>query len=312
MQAANALFPSCAMVEDSGYLTTLYRCSHGELMSFPRLSLALLALCACATSPKVIEPARLTSRETADSSPLNRKALLRRILPENVRVFVFEGSEARRSASGVVIGSEATTEGAFSYVLTNAHVVDPTGLDHPRLVVYVDRDAETLDYQAEPVAVGNVPDLDLALVKIRGVSLAPAQLADDSELEPGEDVMVVAAPYGKALSISGGMVSQVEWDRRTRVPAMLKTDAAIGYGASGGGVYSVSSGKLLAIVEGYRTARVGFAVAEQSYSFDVPMPGETFAAPSAKVRALLEKNGFGRFLNSPRASGKDTSRAALR
>ena len=281
-------------------------------MTLPRLSFILLAVCSCATAPKSVEPTPLTARETAQSARLDRKALLRRILPENVRVLVFEGGEARRSASGVVIGSEVTAEGAVSYVLTNAHVVDPTGLDHPRLVIYVDRDAEAFDYPAEPVAVGNVPDLDLALVKIRGVSLAPAQLAEDSELEPGEDVMVVAAPYGKALSISGGMVSQVEWDRHRRVPAMLKTDAAIGYGASGGGVYSVSSGKLLAIVEGYRTARVGFAVAEQSYSFDVPMPGETFAAPSAKVRALLEKNGFARFLNSPGASGKESTRAALR
>jgi serine protease Do len=77
---------------------------------------------------------------------------------------------------------------------------------------------------------------------------------------------------------------------------MLKTDAAIGYGASGGGIYSRVTGKLLAIVEGYRTAKVGFAVAEQTYSFDVPMPGETFGAPSAKVRTFLSAHGFERFL----------------
>lgn len=303
------------MVEDSSRFPPLgCRRFDGELMTFlPRLSLALLALSSCATAPKAVDaPAPTASRGALRSGPLTRKALLRRILPENVRVFVYEGSEARRTASGVVIGSEVTAEGSFSYVLTNAHVVDSAGFDHPRLVVYVDRDAETFDYQGQPVAVGKVPDLDLALVKIRGVSLAPAQLAEDSELEPGEEVMVVAAPYGKALSISGGMVSQVEWDRRSRVPAMLKTDAPIGYGASGGGVYSISSGKLLAIVEGYRTARVGFAVAEQSYSFDVPMPGETFAAPSSKVRTLLEKNGFSRFLNASATSTEDASRAALR
>ena len=44
---------------------------------------------------------------------------------------------------------------------------------------------------------------------------------------------------------------------------MVKTDAPIGYGASGGGIFSLETGKLLAIVEGYRTAKVGFAVAEQ-------------------------------------------------
>jgi hypothetical protein len=57
---------------------------------------------------------------------------------------------------------------------------------------------------------------------------------------------------------------------------------------------------------------VGFAVAEQSYSFDVPMPGETFAAPSAKVRAFLEKSGFGRFVAAPASPAVEASRAALR
>ncbi len=280
----------------------------------PCASLFVFVLCSCATTERVVEPSKQFSGRASGqgSESTNRKLLLRRILPQNVRVFVFEGGEARRSASGVVIGAEVTPDGACSYVLTNAHVVDPTGIERPRLIIYVDRDADTLDYEAEPVAMGKVPELDLALVKIRGVSLAPAQLAEDSELEAGEDVMVVAAPYGKALSISGGMVSQVEWDRKSRVPAMLKTDAAIGYGASGGGVYSASSGRLLAIVEGYRTARVGFAVAEQSYSFDVPMPGETFAAPSSKVRALLEDHGFGRFLSAHGTSALDSTRAASR
>ena len=267
----------------------------------------LLVACACAAVPKPSpQPAM-----TALPSPSDRKSILKRILPQNVRLLVFAGGEARRSASGVVIGSEATADGSFSYVLTSAHAVEPDGLEDPRMVVYVDRDGDSFDYPARPVAIGNVPELDLALIKIRGVCLAPAQLAADSELEPGEDVVVVAAPYGKSLSISGGLVSQVEWDRKSRLPAMLKTDAPIGYGASGGGVYSASSGRLLAIVEGYRTARVGFAVAEQTYSFDVPMPGETFAAPSAKVRAFLENNGFARFVATGAAPSEATS-AALR
>ncbi len=272
--------------------------------------LLLLMAGACATvSPPPVAPApsALAHPEGSD-----RKSILRRILPQNVRLFVFDGTEARRSASGVVIGSEATPDGAFSYVLTSAHAVEHDGAQEPRMVVYVDRGGDSFDYTARSVAVGKVPDLDLALVKVRGVSLAPAQLAEDSELEAGEDVVVVAAPYGKSLSVSGGMISYVEWDRKSGAPAMLKTDAAIGYGASGGGVYSASSGRLLAIVEGYRTARVGFAVAEQSYSFDVPMPGETFAAPTAKVRNFLESSGFGRFVARPGAQASEGTHAALR
>ncbi|HEY0093356.1 MAG TPA: serine protease, partial [Archangium sp.] len=169
-------------------------------------------------------------------------------------------------------------------------------LEHPGLVVIVDERADSTEYRAEVVALGAVPDMDLALVKVPGLPRTPARLATDAELEMGEDVVVAASPFGRALSLSGGMVSQIEWDKESKRPRMVKTDAPIGYGASGGGIFSLESGKLLAIVEGYRTAKVGFSVAEQDFSFDVPMPGETFAAPGAKVRQFLAQRGFSRLL----------------
>jgi len=49
---------------------------------------------------------------------------------------------------------------------------------------------------------------------------------------------------------------------------------------------------------------VGFAVAEQNFSFDVPMPGETFAAPISKVRHFLRQQGFARLLG---AEGSQTA-----
>jgi S1-C subfamily serine protease len=269
----------------------------------PWLGLAVLAGCAVApaTSRSELDGKVKPVQVVPAVAMPTRKSVVRQVLPQNVRVVVFEGSTAKRTASGVVIAAEATPRGAYSYVLTNAHVVDPTGLSKPVLTVLVDQNGETVDYQAEPLAIGKVPEMDLALVKVRGVMLKAVALAADDELEPGEDVLVVAAPYGKALSVSGGLISQVEWDRKGNVPRMVKTDAPIGYGASGGGVFSRTTGKLLAIVEGYRTAKVGFAVAEQAYSFDVPMPGETFAAPTAKVRSFLETNGFRHLVDAPSA-----------
>ena len=155
----------------------------------------------------------------------------------------------------------------------------------------------------EVVATGQVPEMDLALLRVPGRELTPAELAADAELELGEDVVVAACPFGKSLSLSGGMLSQVEWDHETKCPKMVKTDAPIGYGASGGGIFSLETGKLLAIVEGYRTAKVGFAVADKDYSFDVPMPGETFAAPTSKVRKFLESKGYSRLLVRPSEGG---------
>jgi hypothetical protein len=173
------------------------------------------------------------------------------------------------------------------------------------LVVLVDAPTgEPRQFAARVVAEGEVPDADLAVLEIRGVALPPARLASDPELAMGEDVFVVAAPYGRALSVSAGLLSQIDFAGGTseRVPAMIKTDAAIGYGASGGGIYSAASGRLLGIVEGYRTAKVTVPNAESSYSFDVPMPGETFAAPTTKIRAFLEKNGLQKLLDPPTAT----------
>ncbi|MFY0568015.1 S1C family serine protease [Archangium lansingense] len=288
---------------------------------------ALFAMLSCAAAPTPQPVSETSGTGGAGSSPvviqqvgaltprLTRKEQVKRILPHNVRLSILEDGKARRTASGVVIGNEQTPEGLVSYVITNAHAVEMDDLKEPHLVAIVDERADSTEYKAHVVATGVVPDMDLALLKVPGLPLRPAQLAMDSELELGDDVVVAASPFGRALSLSGGMVSQVEWDKETKLPRMVKTDAAIGYGASGGGIFSLESGKLLAIVEGYRTAKVGFAVAEQNFSFDVPMPGETFAAPSSKVRLFLEQKGFARLLgNSTTATnpGTSTSQTASR
>jgi hypothetical protein len=81
----------------------------------------------------------------------------------------------------------------------------------------------------------------------------------------------------------------------SRAQRSMKTDAPIGYGASGGGVFEVPGGKLVGLVEGYRTAKVNFGgISHDDFSFDVPMPGETFLAPPAKIRGFLLRSGIGR------------------
>jgi hypothetical protein len=57
-------------------------------------------------------------------------------------------------------------------------------------------------------------------------------------------------------------------------------------------VFDVPRGRLIGLVEGYRTARVEFGKDADQYAFDVPMPGETFVAPAAKIRRFLADNGL--------------------
>jgi serine protease Do len=273
-------------------------------------STLLLATCATAAAPQA-QPAQAGTEAAAPARPARRE-VVRRILPHNVRVLTRVDGQVKRSASGVVIASEEGPDGRASYVVTNAHAVTREGAPGAALVVVVDGPrGEESEYPAEVLAEGEVPELDLALVRLRGVALPPARLAAVDELEVGEEVVVAAAPYGRRLSLSGGMVSQVDWDRATGAPRLLKTDAAIGYGSSGGGIFSRTSGHLLAVVEGYRTARVGFAVQEQQYSFDVPMPGETFAAPANKVRGFLRSRGFGQLLERAEAAAERAAPSAL-
>ena len=244
-----------------------------------------------------------TQAVRAASAPApTRHQVIQGVLSHSVRLRIYDGTEEQKTGSGVVIASEP----GASYVVTNAHVVQSEGYQHRRVVVLVDHGRTTQRYEGQVLAEGRVPDLDLALVKVP-VKLSPAPIAGEGDVDLGDSVVVAGAPYGKGLSLSGGMVSSVEYDEKHHEPDRLKTDAPIGYGASGGGVYSLSSGKLLAIIEGYRTAKVDFAVMKQDYSFDVPMPGETFASPIPKLRRFLEQKGFGSLLPADTTEARATT-----
>lgn len=257
------------------------------------LSALVCGLTACGVTGRT-PSAVLTSVQKA---PGNRRSTIRSVLPLNVRVVVMAAGTGVRSASGVVVGNATTPEGALSYVITNAHVVSTRANEDLRFMVLIDLPTGTRELGAKVVAQGSVPDTDLAVLAVPGIALDPAVLAADDDLSIGDDVVIIAAPYGRSLSVSGGIISQVDFDKE-RLPTMIKTDAAIGYGASGGGLFGVESGKLVGIVEGYRTAKVSIPLAQDTYSFDVPMPGETFAAPAAKIRRFLVDKGLAHLADS--------------
>lgn len=244
---------------------------------------------ALASAPSVAAPV---------DPPPSRRAVVKHALAQAVRVVVYDGTSARRTASGVAIATEIKAGEPTTYIITNAHVADTKGWTKPRYGILSGEGPSALERKATLTAVGKAPEMDLAILEVAGVKLPCAQLAPDEELELGDDVVAVAAPYGKALSVAGGLLSHVEWDPDSRRAEKIKTDAAIGYGASGGGLYSVETGKLVAIIEGYRTAKINFAVGDQPYSFDVPMPGETFCAPPGKIRRFLANNGLSRLVSA--------------
>jgi serine protease Do len=249
--------------------------------------------------------AGLAPRTSAQPRGSNqRSATVQKVFPSAVRLQIAAGGDVVRSASGVAFARDD----AHTYVLTNAHVVEPgKGWKSPVELRVLPSGGKTA-VAARVVAAGRVPDWDVAVVEVDATDLPITPLAGDDALELGDDLVVIGAPFGKGLSVAAGIVSQVEYEHAegagARQPKALKTDAAIGYGSSGGGVFDVPSGRLVGLVEGYRTARVAFGKAEESYAFDVPMPGETFVAPAAKIRRFLAERGLGRLAPITTASAE--------
>jgi serine protease Do len=240
-----------------------------------------------------------------------RSATVQKVFPSAVRLQIASAGEVVRSASGVAFARD----GNRTYVLTNAHVVERgnTWKDPVELRVLVSGHKDP--FPGRVVARGHVPENDVAVVEVLGSDVPVTPIASDDELELGDDLVVIGAPFGKGLSVAAGIVSQVEYDfaengALPRLPKALKTDAAIGYGSSGGGVFDVPGGRLVGLVEGYRTARVAFGKESENYAFDVPMPGETFVAPAAKLRRFLADNGLGKLAPGSTASAAIAPTAA--
>jgi S1-C subfamily serine protease len=232
----------------------------------------------------------------------DRSKIVHKALRQSVRVEVLVQGQVQRAASGVVVA----VEGKTSWVLTNQHVVQREGLKGAASFQVVVERPKLHRLPARVVAEGRVPDEDLALLAVEGEALSAATLADEDQVDVGDDVVVIGAPYGRSLSVSAGIVSQLEVDDQAGQRSM-KTDAPIGYGASGGGVFDVPSGRLVGLVEGYRTAKVAFGgIAKDDFSFDVPMPGETFLSPPGKIRDFLVHSGIERFAGLHRHAPTET------
>jgi S1-C subfamily serine protease len=239
-----------------------------------------------------------------------KSRIVQRALRQSVRVEVLVQGKVARAASGVVVA----TDGGTSYILTNEHVVSREGLSGTASFVVVVERPQVHRVPARVTFEGHVPEEDLALLAVEGEKLAPVEIAAEDQVDVGDDVVVVGAPYGRALSVSSGIVSQIETDEQDpRIQRSMKTDAPIGYGASGGGVFELPSGRLCGLVEGYRTAKVAFGgISKDDYSFDVPMPGETFLSPPTKIHGFLSRAGIAKLagLGEPRSPASVPQEAA--
>ncbi len=125
---------------------------------------------------------------------------------------ILGGGGSAGQGSGFVVDTDGD-------IVTNAHVVtsgghlNGGGTPHEAKQVFV----EFGDRNRVPAEVkGFDADADVALIKVDpdGLDLEPVHLSDRSSFAVGEPVAAIGSPFGEEQSLSVGVVSATEQDRR--------------------------------------------------------------------------------------------------
>lgn len=215
-----------------------------------------------------------------------RDEVIRQILPSTVQLRCEREGGARRAASGVVVARDASARRAW--IITTRHFVEPLGPQQ----LYLARPGRTDRVVARLVRVSE--GSDLALLAVEGVDLTPARLKDTVRL--GDEIWVVAYPWGRRMTLSSGVVSQLaEGERYDFEGPARMVDVSVSYGASGGGVFDAPTGALIGLVESYRTARVVLPQSAER-TIEIPVPGETTLISAQAIRHFVAEAGLGTFL----------------
>ena len=183
-------------------------------------------------APAVVNISTVTRRERSQQSQMDQ-------LPEMFRRFFDEfgggpggpgGAPAPRSeveslGSGFIISSDG-------YVLTNYHVVG----EADEIVVRL-QDRRELDAEL----IGSDPQSDLALIKVDASDLPVVDIGSSDDLQVGEWVLAIGAPFGFDSSVTAGIVSAKGRSLPTDnyVP-FIQTDVAINPGNSGGPLFNLN------------------------------------------------------------------------
>jgi S1-C subfamily serine protease len=175
------------------------------------------------------------------------------------------GGVVQGAGSGVVITSDG-------FAITSAHIVTGTSRGS---AVFVDGHEERFE------VVGRDELSDLAVLRLDGRHLHPAELGDASKLRVGQLVVAIGNPLGFSGSVTAGVVSALgralplSSGRATRlVENVIQTDAALNPGNSGG---ALADGR--GTVVGINTAVAGIGL-----GLAVPIDDATRKIISALMR----------------------------
>jgi len=231
-------------------------CSQSTLAALPLTDSEGRALPTLAPMLKRVNPAVVNiatfSRQQVNN-PLLNDPFFRRFfnLPDPRRQ---QPQKRQTSAgSGVIVDARDGT------VLTNYHVIK--GADEVQ-VSLIDGRA----FAAE--VLGTDPELDIAVLKIKGEDLAEVPMADSSHLQVGDFSVAIGNPFGLGQTVTTGVISALGRSGLgiEGYENFIQTDASINPGNSGGALVNLR-GELI----GINTAIYGPSGGNVGIGFAIPM-----------------------------------------
>jgi serine protease Do len=169
------------------------------------------------------------------------------------------------SGSGVIIGADGL-------IVTNNHVVaDENGYAVPQVKVKL-HDGRAFTAKV----IGTDARADLAVLRIDGSNLVPAEIGHSASLQVGQWVMAVGNPLGFDDTVTVGVVSSLKRDLpigQHGLTNAIQTDASINPGNSGGALCD-QHGNLVGINSAIASSNGGSV-------------GIGFAIPVDRVRAVV-------------------------
>jgi S1-C subfamily serine protease len=200
-------------------------------------------------------PSEVSEEEALDAYSLAVTTVAERLSPSVANLRVSRRVRGGRILDGGGSGVVITPDG---FTLTSAHVVARTE-GHGRASFV---DGRELEFEV----VGSDPLSDLAVLRVDGRDLVPAELGDAERLRVGQLVVAIGNPHGFTGSVTAGVVSALGRSLPTRsganvrvVDNVIQTDAALNPGNSGGALAD-GRGRVIGINTAVAGVGLGLAV----------------------------------------------------